>query len=213
MCGCGRGDALCLPVAAAAARCTHTHAGALIRTQTRKLANSHHHHHPVIFFSEAVTCKNVTNLTCLPLAVFSLPPAKQYTKLLAPTAWRACETFIPRPGGDMVVTEASDVFMLGCTFIEVLTGCAREPYDWLMAEDPSGNRLVAYRASDATMNNNPLVVRGGVGVRRWTGTQGVQLSWNTPLCPGLMHPAWLVVAVCAVATGGGSGGQAVPLGH
>ena len=62
----------------------------------------------------------------------------------------------------MIVLEASDVFMLGCTFIEVLTGCSREPYDWLMKEDPSGNRLVAYRASDATRNINPLVVRAVV---------------------------------------------------
>ena len=97
--------------------------------------------------------------------------AKQYTKLLAPTAWRACETFIPRAGGDMVVTEASDVFMLGCTFIEVLTACNREPYDWLMAEDPSGTMLITYRAHESTRNNNPLVVRD----RAW-GSRGVSVS-------------------------------------
>ena len=59
----------------------------------------------------------------------------------------------------MVVTEASDVFMLGCTFIEVLTGCGREPYDWLMTEDPSGTALTVYRGHESTRNNNPLVVR------------------------------------------------------
>ena len=85
--------------------------------------------------------------------------ANLYTKLVAPLAWRACETFIPRPSGDMVVTEASDVFMLGCTFIEVLTGCTREPYDWLMKEDPSGTALTVYRGHESTRNNNPLVVR------------------------------------------------------
>ena len=84
----------------------------------------------------------------------------------------------------MVVTEGCDVFMLGCTFIEVLTGCSREPYDWLMAEDPSGMTLITYRTHESTRNNNPLVVRGRVGVR------------NTPLCPGLMHPAWLVAVCC-----------------
>ena len=82
----------------------------------------------------------------------------QYTTLVAPTAWRALETFIPRSDGSMVATEASDVFMLGCTFIEVLAGCTREPYDWLTAEDPSGTMLIAYRVHEATRNNNPLVV-------------------------------------------------------
>ena len=59
----------------------------------------------------------------------------------------------------MIASEASDVFMLGCAFIEVLTGCSREPYDWLLEEDPSGNQLIAYRASDITRDVNPLAVR------------------------------------------------------
>ena len=54
------------------------------------------------------------------------------------------------------------MFMLGCTFIEVLTGCTREPYDWLMEEDPSGMTLVTYRTHESTRNNNPLVVRTAV---------------------------------------------------
>ena len=83
----------------------------------------------------------------------------QYTKLVAPLAWRACETFVPRADGGMVATEAADVFMLGCTFIEVLTGCSREPYDWLMAEDPSGMSLMVYRGHESTRNNSPLAVR------------------------------------------------------
>ena len=78
---------------------------------------------------------------------------------MAPLAWRACETFIPHKSTGMIVTEASDVFMLGCTFIEVLTGCNREPYDWLMAEDPSCMTLITYRNHESTRSNNPLVVR------------------------------------------------------
>ena len=58
----------------------------------------------------------------------------------------------------MIVTEATDVFMLGCTFIEVLTACSREPYDWLMKEDPSGMALITYRTHESTRNSNPLEV-------------------------------------------------------
>ena len=83
----------------------------------------------------------------------------QYTKLVAPLAWRACETFAPHKSAGMIVTEATDVFMLGCTFIEVLTGCSRQPYDWLLEEDPSGVALTVYRGHEGTRNNNPLVVR------------------------------------------------------
>ena len=82
-----------------------------------------------------------------------------YTKLVAPLAWRACETFIPHKSAGMVVTEASDVFMLGCTFIEVLSGCSREPYDWLIEEDPSGTMLITYRAHESTRSLDPLTVR------------------------------------------------------
>ena len=96
----------------------------------------------------------------------------QYTMLAAPLAWRACETFIPRPDGAMVVSQKSDVFMLGCSFVEVLTGCRREPYDWLMKEDPSGMTLMVYRGHESTRNNNPLVVRS-----RW---------WRFPDHPGLV---------------------------
>ena len=83
----------------------------------------------------------------------------QYTKLVAPVAWRACETFIPRAGGGTIVAEPSDVFMLGCTFIEVLTRCSRQPYDWLMEEDPSGFKLITFRTHDSTRSLNPLAVR------------------------------------------------------
>ena len=59
----------------------------------------------------------------------------------------------------MIVLPASDVFMLGCTFIEVLTGCSREPYDWLMDEDASGFKLITFRTHDLTRDVNPLAVR------------------------------------------------------
>ena len=77
---------------------------------------------------------------------------------MAPLAWRACETFAPHKSAGTIVLEASDVFMLGCTFVEVLTGCSREPYDWLMEDDPSGMDLIVYRKHESTRNNNPLVV-------------------------------------------------------
>ena len=88
-----------------------------------------------------------------------LSAANQYTTRVAPLAWRACETFIPRPGGGTIVTTATDVFMLGCSFIEVLTGCSREPYDWLLAKDPSCAALKTYRTAEATRNVDPLSVR------------------------------------------------------
>ena len=55
----------------------------------------------------------------------------------------------------MVVLEASDVFMLGCTFLEVMTGCTREPYDWL-----SGEALLLFRGDTLTRDLNPLQVGG-----------------------------------------------------
>ena len=75
------------------------------------------------------------------------------TRLLSPFAWRACETFEPHTGAGMVATEATDVFLLGCTFIEVLTGCMRQPYDWLM-----GKELVLFRAEESTRDMDPLQV-------------------------------------------------------
>ena len=78
----------------------------------------------------------------------------QYTTRTAPIAWRACETFASHRSAGTIVLEASDVFMLGCTFIEVLTGCSREPYDWL-----TGEQLIAFRAHDTTRDLSPLLVR------------------------------------------------------
>ena len=105
------------------------------------------------------------HLSCHMCVICRVSSANQYTKLVAPLAWRACETFIPRKSAGTIVLEASDVFMLGCTFIEVLTGCSREPYDWLMEEDPSGMTLITYRNHESTRSSNPLVVRL-VGVKQ-----------------------------------------------
>ena len=46
------------------------------------------------------------------------------------------------------------MFMLGCTFIEVLTGCSREPYDWL-----TGEQLLLFRSDSLTRDVTPLLVR------------------------------------------------------
>ena len=108
-------------------------------------------------------------------AILNAPVAgNQYTQLVAPLAWRACETFLPHKSAatGTIVTEASDVFMLGCTFIEVLTGCSREPYDWLTAADPSGTALIVYRGHESTRNNNPLVVRHWHGAAAGDGDAG-----------------------------------------
>ena len=123
---------------------------------------------------------------------------------MAPLAWRACETFIPHKSAGMIVLEASDVFMLGCTFIEVLTGCSREPYDWLMEEDPSGMSLMVYRGHESTRNNNPLVVRALCDVGQPDGE-----AWMVT-CVACCCPIRILCVVCA---GGCGSSQAVPLGH
>ena len=79
-----------------------------------------------------------------------------YTVLTAPTAWRAPETFVGRADGLMVVTAASDVYMLGCALVEVMTGCQRQPFDWLMADVEA---LVTFRKHPSTREVDPLTVR------------------------------------------------------
>ena len=87
--------------------------------------------------------------------VFGASADHVYTVLLGPTAWRAPETFAAKRGGRQMVSAASDVFMLGCAMIEVLTGCERHPYDWLAGED-----LLVYRKQDSTCMMGPIQVRG-----------------------------------------------------
>ena len=91
----------------------------------------------------------------------------QYTTLLGPVAWRAPETFRPRTSpstpGTIVQCE-SDVFMLGCTFLEVLTGCTRQPYDWLTEGDPAS--LLRFREGAGTLDVSPLQVRNTSNIPR-----------------------------------------------
>ena len=97
-------------------------------------------------------------------------PDNRYTNMVAPLAWRACETFLPclgrreGRGASTKLLQASDVFMLGCTFLEVLTGGRRQPYDWLTAEDASGAALMAFRSGDATRDVSPLQAADAAGV-------------------------------------------------
>ena len=49
-----------------------------------------------------------------------------------PIAWMAPETFDGRMPSRTAST-AGDVYMLGSTFLEVISGCTRTPFDWLPA--------------------------------------------------------------------------------
>jgi serine/threonine protein kinase len=75
-----------------------------------------------------------------------------YTELKAPIAWLAPETFTAHAGGK-VASAASDVFMLGCCYLELLTSCTRAPYDWL-----SGFALTTFRAHESTRSLGPIQV-------------------------------------------------------
>ena len=58
----------------------------------------------------------------------------------------------------MPETASSDVFMLGCTFIEVLTACSRAPYDWL-----TGAALLSFRQLPATRDTDPMRAAAAAG--------------------------------------------------
>ncbi len=77
------------------------------------------------------------------------------TVLKAPTAWRAPETFVSRAAGKegSVASTASDVFMLGCCFLELATGCTRTPYDWLDGDD-----VIVFRKHASTRCIGPIQV-------------------------------------------------------
>ena len=79
-------------------------------------------------------------------------PATHYTRVVTPTQWRAPETIIE--GGGEHVSKLSDIYMLGGTFVEVLTGCHRAPYDWLDSGD-----VFSYRSSPATRHVTLFEVR------------------------------------------------------
>jgi hypothetical protein len=82
-----------------------------------------------------------------------------YTELKAPTAWLAPEAFLASTTSQKgkAASPASDVFMLGCCFLELATGCTRTPYDWL-----TGFSLTAFRAHDTSRMIGPIQVRGAV---------------------------------------------------
>ena len=52
-----------------------------------------------------------------------------------------------------VGTRASDVYMLGGVFLEVITGCSQKPFEWL-----ESNRLVDYRSARSTAKENTIEV-------------------------------------------------------
>ena len=55
--------------------------------------------------------------------------------------------------------QASDVFLLGCTFIELLTGCSRTPFDWLVNSNVGVAGATSSRTFDPSWHGDPLVVR------------------------------------------------------
>ena len=66
-----------------------------------------------------------------------------YTHMMAPIPWMAPEMFDVGEKGHKV-SPASDVYMLGSCFVEVTTGCERQPFDWLT---PEGVRRLRYNDS------------------------------------------------------------------
>ena len=56
----------------------------------------------------------------------------------------APETFDDGDKG-RIVSPASDVYMLGSCFVELMTGCERQPFDWL-----TGQRVLVFRGHDTT---------------------------------------------------------------
>ena len=77
-----------------------------------------------------------------------------YTRLNGPIPWMAPETFDDSEKGH-VVSPASDVYMLGSCFVEVATGCERQPFDWIT---PQG--VVRLRYSDDTRAISCIQVSG-----------------------------------------------------
>ena len=67
-----------------------------------------------------------------------------YTHRTGPRAWMAPETFDEGAKGRLV-SASSDVYMLGSCFVELATGCEREPFDWLV-----GDALTVFRVHETT---------------------------------------------------------------
>ncbi len=99
-------------------------------------------------------CESMLLLCCL--SALCEAEDHVYTVLKAPTAWRAPETFLSRAAGKegTIASTASDVFMLGCCYLELATKCSRLPYDWLGGED-----LLVFRKHAATRCVGPVQVQ------------------------------------------------------
>ena len=93
--------------------------------------------------------------------------------LKGPIAWMAPETFDEDEKG-RVVSPASDVYMLGSCFVEVATGCERQPFDWL-----SPQRCFLFRGNDDTRGVNCIQVMVGTGLR--LGVAGPWLPIKYPV--------------------------------
>ena len=73
--------------------------------------------------------------------------------------WHDSATLVPGEAYDsLLLTEASEVFLLGCTFVELLTGCTRWAYDWLIDEAPVSLAVLAGRHQESTGSGNVLEV-------------------------------------------------------
>ena len=93
---------------------------------------------------------------CLCLCLCLCVDVYNYTRRDAPLAWRAPETYVECPSGKgQAVLAASDVWMLGGTILEVLTGCQRWPYDWLTDK----YALITFRTHASSRTISPLAVR------------------------------------------------------
>jgi hypothetical protein len=110
--------------------------------------------------------------------------AHAYTTLRAPTAWRAPETFRHSSKGELV-SRAGDVYMLGSCFLEVMTACARTPFDWL-----AGEALLVFRAQDSSHHMSAIQVHEVSMIRC--------LSDGSPLTPLLCLLILCVCCVCCV---------------
>ena len=111
-----------------------------------------------------------------------------YTQLKCPTAWMAPETFDEGEKGQWV-SPASDMYMLGSCFVEVATGCERQPFDWLTPQ-----RTLVYRVSDATRGVSCIQV----SVNNFVKLVRVVMCGITPSyfvlisnCGGVVGCAWL----------------------
>ena len=100
-----------------------------------------------------VLCVVLKCTGCVTLVCCCTVADHAYTHLKGPIPWMAPETFDEGEKGH-VVSAASDVYMLGSCFVEVATGCERQPFDWLTPQ-----RCFLFRGNDDTGSVNCIEVR------------------------------------------------------